>query len=136
MRQVWRSRNLLHSMQGICGNADEALHFYAVQRTFDGKGITNPSQTRYFPQAPKFQMKLHASNHLSAAGAPVHLVVLARTNSTGACTIDHRGKQLLLVSPFSTLQVCSLLCNEPGQNAGAAPSQTESCQYRRPELAW
>ena len=41
-------------LQKTCNAVDEALQFYAMRRTYDGKGITNPSQTRWTSWHPPF----------------------------------------------------------------------------------
>jgi len=34
-------------MKGTCRDTDEALHYYGIKRTKDGKGVTIASQIRY-----------------------------------------------------------------------------------------
>ena len=49
---ILRAYEACMHLQKVCNAVDEALHFYAMRRTYDGKGITNPSQTRWTSWQP------------------------------------------------------------------------------------
>jgi phosphatidylinositol-3,4,5-trisphosphate 3-phosphatase/dual-specificity protein phosphatase PTEN len=50
---------------GFCDRADDAMRFYGVQRTFNGKGVTIPSQHRYIRYFERYLLSPVLSRHAS-----------------------------------------------------------------------
>lgn len=86
---------------GTCSNSDEALHYYGVKRTIDGKGVTIASQKRYIRYYER------VLKEMGGVIPPIKHLIMTRIR-----IISYPKKELVPGDPFITIEIDDKLAHK------------------------